>query len=227
MTASNLMNMEYEEEDFLPLSGIQHYVFCKRQWALIHIEQEWEENVRTVEGSILHERAHDLSLKEKRGDVITSRAMPVFSKTLGIRGICDVVELRKNPQGVTIFGHEGKFLPYPVEYKRGKPKDSTDADVLQLTAQAMCLEEMLLCKITEGALFYGEINRRQKIVLEQSFRDRVTDMCWEMHQLFERRHTPKVKTGKSCKACSLAEICLPKLCGRISATEYIERNLSE
>jgi len=115
--------MEYNEEDFLLLSGIQHFSFCKRQWALIHIEQQWQENLRTIEGEILHEKTHNNSVKEKRGDLIVSRGMAIFSRTLGITGTCDVVELHKSLDGVNIFGREGTYKPVPVEYKRGKPKD--------------------------------------------------------------------------------------------------------
>ncbi|MEG1107116.1 MAG: Dna2/Cas4 domain-containing protein, partial [Eubacterium sp.] len=127
----------YDEEDYLMLSGIQHFEFCRRQWALIHIEQQWEENLRTVEGNIMHEKAHDGLFTEKRKNIIVTRGMRVFSKTLGISGICDVVEFHRDDLiGVEIFGREGKYCIYPIEYKRGEPKEN-DADILQLTAQAM------------------------------------------------------------------------------------------
>lgn len=208
------------------LSGIQHFVFCRRQWALIHIEQQWQENVRTVEGEHLHERAHDTFAKEKRGDLLVSRGMPVFSNSLGIRGVCDVVEFHRREDGITLFGREGLYVPLPIEYKRGSPKAS-DADVLQLAAQAMCLEEMLVCSINEGYLYYGETAHRHKVGLTEEVRQRVKAMCGEMHRMYDRRYTPKVKTGKSCKACSVADLCLPRLCGNLSAREYIERSLSE
>lgn len=218
--------MEYSEEDYLLLSGIQHFAFCRRQWALIHIEQVWCENVRTIEGKFLHEKAHDASLKEKRGDLIISRGMSVFSKSLGITGTCDVVEFHRTSAGVPINGREGLYLPCPVEYKRGKPKES-DEDILQLTAQAICLEEMMACDVKEGYLFYGETNHRIKVEIDNEYRQRVQEICSEMHQLYQRRYTPKVKSGKQCKACSLADLCLPKLCGKLSASQYIERSLSE
>ncbi|MGI6727227.1 MAG: CRISPR-associated protein Cas4 [Anaerovoracaceae bacterium] len=218
--------MEYKEEDFLLLSGIQHFVFCKRQWALIHIEQQWQENLRTVEGNILHEKTHDNSIKEKRGDLIVSRGMSVFSRSLGITGTCDVVELHSTPDGVNIYGREGTYKPVPVEYKRGKPKED-ESDILQLCAQAICLEEMLLCEIPEAFLFYGEIKRRIKIDLDDGVRNRVKNIVKEMHELYDKRYTPKVKPTKACKACSLAEICMPKLCKNPSANYYIKKNLSE
>lgn len=218
--------MEYKEEDFLLLSGIQHFAFCKRQWALIHIEQQWQENIRTIEGQILHEKAHDTNIKEKRGDIIVSRGMAIFSRSLGLTGNCDVVELHKSSDGVNIFGRDGTFKPVPIEYKKGKPKEDA-SDTLQLCAQAMCLEEMLLCEIPEAFLFYGETKRRLKVVLDNGLRDQVKTIVKEMHELYEKRYTPKVKLSKRCKACSLAELCMPKLCKNPSVAKYIEKNLSE
>jgi len=216
--------MEYQEEDFLLLSGIQHFVFCKRQWALIHIEQQWQENLRTIEGEILHERTHDNSIKEKRGDLIVSRGMGIFSRSLGITGTCDVVELHRASDGVNIFGRDGTYKPVPVEYKRGKPKDD-ESDVLQLCAQAMCLEEMLLCVIPEAYLFYGETKRRLKILLDDELRERIKTVFKEMHELYDRRYTPKVKISKSCKACSLSELCMPRLCKNPSAIDYMKKRI--
>lgn len=150
---------DYNAPQFLQLSGIQHFAFCRRQWALIHIEQQWAENYRTVDDELMHEKAHDTGKTESRDDLKITRGMYVSSRTLGVSGQCDVVELRKDPQGVEIFGYEGRWQPFPIEYKRGRPKDS-DADELQLCAQAMCLEEMLCCEIPCGALFYGETHRK-------------------------------------------------------------------
>ena len=218
--------IENKEEDFQLLSRIQHFVFCKRQWALIHIEQQWEENLRTIEGGILHEKTHDNTIKEKRGDLIISRGMGVFSYSLGVTGACDVVELHRALDGVNIFGRDGTYKPIPIEYKRGKPKED-DSDILQLCAQAICLEEMLLCNIPEAFLFYGETKRRFKVLLDDGLREQVKAMIKEMHELFDRRHTPKAKPSKRCKACSLIEICMPKLCKNLSAINYIKKNLLE
>lgn len=218
--------MEYKEDDYLLLSGIQHFAFCRRQWALIHIEQQWDESLRTVEGEILHKNAHDGYSAEKRGDIIISRGMPVFSRTLGVRGTCDIVELRRDNNGVEIFGRNGTFLPVPVEYKRGKPKESEE-DILQLTAQAICLEEMLLCDIQEGYLYYCETGHRTKVVFDADIRQKVFDTFKEMHEMFERRYTPKVRIGKHCRACSLNNLCLPKLCRNKSAAQYIQSRIGE
>lgn len=164
--------MEYREEDFLLLSGIQHFAFCRRQWALIHIEQQWAENVRTFEGRVMHENAHDPFFQEKGGDVLTVRAMKIFSREMGISGECDVVEFHADSRGIRLQGQEGLFRVVPVEYKRGAPK-SHDADELQLAAQAMCLEEMLQTEIERGFLFYGETRRRKEVVFSAGLREKV------------------------------------------------------
>ena len=218
--------MTYSEDEYLKLSGIQHFAFCRRQWALIHLEQQWAENLRTVEGDIIHERAHDENFSEKRRGVLTVRGLRVQSSTLGVSGSCDVVEFRADKGGVSLAGREGRWLPLPVEYKRGHSKE-TDADRLQLCCQAMCLEEMLCCDIPDGALFYGETRRRERVELSDSLRSSVCSTLAEMHELQKRGYTPKVKTGPHCRACSLAEICLPRLCRSFSAKAYIKAQLEE
>lgn len=218
--------MEYNEEDFLMLSGIQHFCFCQRQWALIHIDMLWEENLRTVEGEIMHEKCHDNSIVESRKNVIISRGMPIFSRRLGISGECDVVEFIKDDNGISINGKEGLYKVYPVEYKRGKPKND-DSDILQLCAQAICLEEMLVCQIEEGALFYGETKRRQKITFTNEIRSKVEKNIELMHHYTKNSHIPKVKPTKSCNACSLKNLCLPKLLKKQDTQKYILDKLNE
>lgn len=218
--------MDYKEEDYLMLSGIQHYAFCRRQWALIHIEKQWEENVRTVEGNLIHERAHDKFFSENRGNTIISRGMPIYSASLGTSGDCDVVEFHKSKDGITLRGKEGLYNVIPIEYKKGKEKEA-DEDVLQLAAQAMCLEEMLCCNIPTGYLYYHETRRRTEVAINEELRKKVKDMFAEMHQMLERRHTPKVKRAKRCNACSLKNICLPQLFQENSARDYINRAVSE
>lgn len=220
------MPKEYDEEDFLLLSGIQHFAFCRRQWALAYIEMQWNENLRTVEGHILHEKAHDGFSSEKRGDVITSRGMPIFSRTLGANGVCDIVELRLDENGITLAGREGRYLPVPVEYKRGKPKEG-DEDTLQLAAQAICLEEMLLCSVPYGYLYYGETNHRTRVEIDGVLRTKVYAAFTEMHELYERRYTPRVKPTKACNACSLRDLCLPKLLKVVSAGDYLKNRIEE
>ena len=216
----------YDEDDFLQLSGIQHFAFCRRQWALAYIELQWQENVRTVEGHLLHENAHDSALKEKRGDLIIVRGMPVHSREIGISGECDVVEFHKSEDGVPVSGREGKYRAVPVEYKRGKPK-ANDVDVLQVAAQALCLEEMLCCDIPCGYIYYGERRRREKIEFTDELRKKVKDMFAEMHKFYDQRYTPKVKRTKSCNACSLKDICIPALNKEISVKNYIDRKMKE
>lgn len=214
----------YREEDYLQLSGLQHFAFCRRQWALIHIEQQWAENFRTADGRVMHEHAHDGSSREKRGNVIVTRAMRISSAELGVSGECDVVEFHKSPDGIAIRGLEGKYTVIPVEYKRGQPKDN-DCDALQLCAQALCLEEMLCCNIPDAYLYYGETHRRYTVVLNEALREKTVSMIDEMHQLYARQHTPKVKRTKACNACSMKDICLPVLNKSRSAAEYIRETL--
>lgn len=216
----------YEEDNFLQLSGIQHFAFCRRQWALSYIELQWNENVRTVEGKLLHERAHDDSIMEKRGDKIISRAMPIRSRELGISGECDVVEFHKAKDGVILAGRDGLYEVIPIEYKRGRPKEN-DIDILQLVAQAMCLEEMLCCEIPVGYLYYGETRHRISVEISAEYKQRVREMFTEMHRYYDQRYTPKVKRTKSCNACSLSDICLPVLNKIRSLDQYISSALEE
>ena len=218
--------MIYQEEDLLPLSGLQHFAFCRRQWALIHVENQWQENLRTTEGHLLHQRAHDGTQRERRGDTLILRGLPIVSYTLGLSGQCDIVEFHLTPEGIPLRGEEGLWLPYPVEYKRGKPKEH-QADELQLCAQAMCLEEMLCCEIPQAALFYGEPRRRMAVVLSQELRQTVRDFSGEMHQYARRGYTPKAKPGKFCSACSLKDLCLPQLTRRGAVSGYLKNALEE
>lgn len=217
----------YTPEDCLMISGLQHFRFCRRQWALIHIETQWAENLRTVEGQILHERAHDESLRESRGDLWIVRGLRVQSLTLGLSGQCDVVEFhRDDAHGVPLAGKEGAWLAYPVEYKRGSPK-AGGSDELQLCAQAMCLEEMLCCEIPAGALFYGETRRRKTVDLTPELREEVRADTAQMHDLYRRGRTPQVKPTKSCNACSLKELCLPRLQKSGTVQDYLRRSMEE
>ncbi len=217
---------EYNEEDFLLLSGIQHFTFCRRQWALIHIEQQWAENFLTVDGDILHERAHDDSLRETRGNIVISRGMPIVSRTLGATGVCDIVELHKSKNGVPIQGLEGNFIPIPIEYKRGKPKTGEE-DVLQLAAQAICLSEMLLCDVPKGYLYYGETGRRTPVEINDTLKEHVYKIFSEMHELYQKRHTPVCKPTKACRSCSLQDLCLPKIAKKQSVSAYLAKRLHE
>jgi len=218
--------VEYREEDYLMISGIQHFRFCRRQWALIHIEQQWAENVHTVTGELMHRKAHDPYLAESRKDVLVTRALPVSSKTLGASGECDVVEFHRSEDGIKLHGHRGLYRIYPIEYKKGKPKISEE-DILQLAAQVICLEEMFSAVIPEAAIFYGETRRREIVEITDALRNTVRDMFREMHQYFDRHYTPKVRWSKACNACSLKDLCLPKLGKAMPVGAYIEQALEE
>jgi len=205
----------YTEDELLMLSGIQHFAFCERQWALIHIEQQWAENVRTIEGRHLHERTDNPFADETRGSLVIARAVPLVSHSLGLYGIADVVEFHligsdDRHTGIVLPGREGRWHPKPIEYKRGKLKDD-DRDEVQLCAQAMCLEEMLDVVIDSGDLFYGQTRRRHHVSFDDALRDRVEKLCIDMHQSFERGMTPPPHPTARCKLCSLTEICMPKL----------------
>lgn len=208
------------------LSGLQHFKFCRRRWALIHIENQWAENVKTIDGEIFHEKAHDSDFTESRGDKIITRAMRVFSPSLGVSGECDIVEFLRDEKGISLSGKNGLWQPYPIEYKRGKPSDRT-GDTLQLCGQAMCLEEMLCCTIPEGAMYYGEIRRRVPVEFTEELRAEVKDIIEQMHDMYHRGHTPKVKPTKSCNACSLKELCLPKLMNRSTVSKYLRDSMEE
>ncbi|MDE5823161.1 MAG: CRISPR-associated protein Cas4, partial [Lachnospiraceae bacterium] len=210
----------YAEEDYLMLSGIQHFAFCRRQWAMIHIEQQWAENYRTTAGELMHKKAHDEGSFEKRGNLLIVRGLRISSHELGMSGQCDVVEFHQNNNGVELFGYEGKWDPIPIEYKHGVPKEN-NADELQLCAQAVCLEEMFQTNIPEGFLYYGENRRRSRVEFTDTLRDEVYKIAKEMHDLFRKGYTPNVKPTKQCKACSLENLCVPKLQKAINVRAYI------
>lgn len=216
---------EYTPDELLPLSGIQHFIFCRRQWALIHVERQWQENALTAEGWIMHRRADDPFFTEARKGVILTRAVPIASYRLGLSGVCDVVEFTQSPDGVHLRGREGLYLPTPVEYKRGREKREP-SDEAQLCAQAMCLEEMLAVGIPTGYLYYGQTRHRVAVALTDELRDLVRSISEEMHAYFRRGYTPRVKTSKACRSCSLADICLPVLQEKsLSASKYIRQQI--
>jgi CRISPR-associated exonuclease Cas4 len=183
-----------EQDDALPISGLQHLAFCPRQWALIHLEQVWVENWRTAEGRLLHERA-DLPGESRRASVRTVRGMWLRSERLRLTGRADIVEFRPEP--------------YPVEYKRGKSKP-TDCDTVQLCAQALCLEEMLDTVIASGAIFYGNPRRRQEVDFTAELRSRTEELAALMQRLYRSRETPAAQPGSYCSSCSLVHVCLPQ-----------------
>lgn len=217
------------EEEYLMISGIQHFAFCPRQWGLIHLEQQWGENYLTTTGKILHEKVDDPFFRESRGPLVVNRAMRLISHELCLSGQADAVEFHRLPtgeigEGVVLENHEGRWLPRPVEYKRGRPK-TDERDAVQLCAQAICLEEMLGVSIEEGDLFYGEIRRREKVIFSKELRQQVRDLASGMRKAFLLGRTPNPTPKKHCKACSLTDVCLPKLAKAKLVEDYIHKAL--
>lgn len=203
----------FTEDDLLPLSALQHLLFCVRQCALIHIEQAWEENRFTAEGRILHERV-DTAERQSRHDVRIETALALRSLRLGLSGKADVVEFHREGQGA--------WRPFPVEYKRGRPKPA-NWDQVQLCAQALCLEEMLGCTVPEGALFYGQPRRRQEVVFDEELRRETVTAAERLHELVRSGVTPPARYEKKCESCSLLHRCMPKVAGR---SKHVQRYLS-
>lgn len=220
------MMQRYTDDSLLPLSGLQHYAFCPRQWALIHIERHWSENVRTVEGRHLHEKVHSGLHSERDGDLIITRSVPLVSYRLGLYGVADLVEYHPvSADGIILPNRDGLWRPHPVEYKRGRAK-SDDRDEVQLCAQAMCLEEMLRISISSGSFFYGEVRRRVKVDFSDRLRERVILLAKEMHEAFGRGVTPAAPAGVACNLCSLKDFCVPKLSRkRQSVQAYMKAHL--
>lgn len=220
----------FEEDELLLLSGIQHYAFCRRQWGLIHLEQQWAENVLTFEGRQMHRRADDPYASEIRGDVLVSRAVPLVSYRLGLYGVADVVEFHAvvDPGAtnkVKLAGRRGWWLPFPVEYKRGNRKDG-DCDEVQLCAQAIALEEMFAVRLEEGALFYGERERRVPVRFDDRLRERVFQLAADMHRDFASGFTAVAVHEPKCASCSLEALCKPKL-SKQSANRYLEQIVTD
>lgn len=203
--------MPYTEDDLIQLSALQHFMYCKRQCALIHIEQLWGENLFTAEGRIMHDKV-DTADRESRGNMRVEYGVPMRSLGLGLIGKADVVEFHKID--------DEKWIPFPVEYKRGKPKID-DCDRVQLCAQAICLEEMLNMEIKKGALFYGRTRRREEIFFDDKLRLETEDVAKKVHELIESGVTPRAEYSKKCKKCSLLDLCMPKVSRK--ASNYLMR----
>jgi len=207
--------MPFTEDQLLPISALQHLLFCERQCALIHIEQVWSDNEFTAEGNLLHERTHE-GPDESRPGVRIRRGLPVRSYELGLSGQCDVVEFHEDPKQVVL-----------VEYKRGKPKSHL-ADEVQLCAQALCLEEMLNRRVESGALFYGKRRRRTDVIFHDALRALTRVSARRLHELIASRITPLAAREKKCDSCSLLAICMPEaLRLRRGAAAWFERQLRE
>lgn len=211
----------FDESNLLPLSALQHLVFCERQCALIHLEQLWADNRLTAEGRAQHERSDEPGT-EVRGDVRIARALPLCCLRLGLVGKADVVEFRQcedNEPGAVMPGLPGRWRPFPVEHKRGKPK-KIHCDEAQLCAQALCLEEMLECDVPRGALFYGTTKRRKEVPFDESLRRETETLAERLHDLIALGRTPPAVFEPKCKQCSLIDLCMPHELGK-SAKRYV------
>lgn len=206
--------MPYEERDFLPISALQHLIYCERQCALIHLERQWSENRYTAEGGVLHRRAHSGG-SENRPAGQVGRAVPLHSEELGLVGVADVVRWLPGPT----------HRPVPVEYKRGRPKPH-DADRVQLCAQAICLEEMLLVEVPHGEIFYGRTRRLLRVEFDSDLGAATREAAARLHRLIASERTPPAEPGPKCSACSLRETCMPELSSRMqSVRDYLRRAL--
>lgn len=215
----------YSEDDLLPLSGLQHLAFCERQWGLIHVEQAWSENRLTAEGRELHDRAHE-ARSESRLGLRVAHGLRLRSLRLGLSGQADVVEFLAAAAGVSLPGEGGLWQPFPVEYKRGRPKP-VHCDVVQLCAQALCLEEMFRAAVPAGALFYGTPRRRQEVEFSTALRAETERLAARMHELYQVRATPRASYSPKCEKCSLLASCMPKnLGGGRSVERYLARALA-
>jgi len=207
----------YFNDDFLQLSALQHFLFCQRQCALIHIEQVWEENLFTAEGRVMHEKAHEEQF-ETKGGVRIERGMPLRSEKLGLNGKADIVEFHRSENGK-------KLEPFPVEYKRGKPKEN-NCDKVQLCAQSICLEEMLGCSISNGAIFYGKTHRRLDVEFTEELRKETIEAAAKVHELIKEGETPKALYSRRCGMCSIISVCMPKAMERKkSVTDYLMQSI--
>lgn len=212
--------------DYLFLSGIQHFAFCPRQWALIHVEQQWEENILTFRGQEMHQKTNDPYVVEKRKDKIIARAVPIVSHTLALYGVADVVEFDRSDRGISLDGRSGSWWPVPVEYKVGRPKPK-DSDTLQLCAQAICLEEMFGITLERGYIFCGKTRQRLDVLLDDKLRSKTKETAALMHKTFEAGITPPASYTKQCDRCSLVELCVPRLSKQKVVRDYLMKAMED
>jgi CRISPR-associated exonuclease Cas4 len=217
----------YTEEELLPLSGVQHLSFCERRWALVHLEQQWEENLFTAEGKLLHEKAHSAAIESRPG-VLIRRTLPLHSFRLGLSGQADIVEFvpcEAPEQGISMPRRKGLWRPYPVEYKRTRDKHGGTAYHIQLCAQALCMEEMLQTRIPAGAVFDGKAKRREEVDFDDALRHEVEHLATRMHDVFRSGRTPRAAYAKKCESCSMKPVCLPSATESANVSSYLHRSV--
>lgn len=212
-------------EDYLLISGIQHFMFCKHQWGLIHIEDVWQDNALTYEGKLLHERVDDPELCESRGNRFISRSVPVFSHKLKMQGVIDLIEFNKSTNGIYIESKNGFYIPTIIEYKRGKPKEGLE-DKVQLCALAIAFEEMKQYSMDYGYIYYFQTNRREKVFFTEDLRNTVLSLVGEMLDYATKGQTPKPIKMKSCANCSLTDLCSKNFANK-SASRYMNEIMKE
>jgi len=221
--------MMFTEDELLPISALQHLAFCPRQWALIHLEGQWSDNRLTAEGILNHERVHEEET-EVRGSVRIARALRLRSLRLGIVGQADVVEFHRlavAKGGISLEGIPGRWQPFIIEYKRGKPKIGHE-DEVQLCAQALCLEEMLEVSLSTASFFYGQPKRRYEVVLNADLRKETESLIARLHELTLLGHTPPPEYSSRCRNCSLLNVCLPKVSRkRKSVRSYLAKTIQD
>lgn len=216
----------YAEDDLLPISALQHLAFCERQWGLIHIDCIWSDNRLTAEGNLMHSRTES-GVREWQDDILVTRGLRLRSFRLGLVGIADVCEFRPadEDRGVELDGLVGHWIPFPVEYKRGKPRQGR-CDEIQLCAQALCVEEMLDCQVPEGAFFYGKPRRRFAVEFNDELRQLTEQTALRLHELTELGKVPDARYSARCRNCSLLQQCQPRTVGRgKSARRYLAAHL--
>lgn len=222
-------SLNIDDNSMLMLSGIQHFVFCPRQWALIHIEQLWADNLHTIQGEIVHTHADDPFYRTKMREKRIVRRMNIASRELGVYGFADIVECVPSPEiphrTICLHNEDGHWLPTPIEYKKGSPKQIL-CDILQVVAQAICLEEMFSITVPHGEIYYDTIRRRERFEITPDHRSRVADICSRMHALMDGGEVPLAEySAKKCAKCSLIDLCMPLSKGNVSVKSYLEKNL--
>jgi len=198
---------EWEKIKSIPISALQHYIYCPRQFALIHIEEIYEENIYTIDGNIVHDRVDNQKIYNKN----VENSLPIWSDELGIYGVADIVEFNNG-------------IPKPVEYKRGKMKNQL-ADKIQLMAQAYCLEEMFSVEIETGEIYYNKSRRRKEIIFTSDLKEKLIKTVDNVRNLLIKREVPKPVNNKRCKNCSLKESCMPDI--ERSINSYTEKLTSK
>lgn len=225
--------MFYQDDEMVMISALQHYQFCPRQCALIHVEQQWQENYLTAAGKVMHKRV-DTQASSTRHDIHYAASLRIFSRRYGLIGIADMVEFHRTANeydgtGVRVAIHlkglSNFWKPFPVEYKHGSPKVD-EMDRIQLCAQALCIEEMLDIKVADGAIFYGRTHQRENVIFSEGMRKKVLDISRKIHSMISAGETPAPHYCRSCRACSMADLCLPEQKQK-SVNEWLQRQIEE